>query len=94
MTNINDLAKLISSGDTEGIRAALKQSVGAPLSDADRGQALVMLGMLYIQLKNQNDRSLLADLTEAMTTLKSITKSENELKDAQNLAGIRAKLAT
>ena len=92
MPTIHDLSQLIADGKKDEIRSVLKQTMSEPLSDADRGQALVMLGMLYIQLKNKNDESLLADLAGAMETLRSLSQAEKGIKDAEDLASIRARL--
>lgn len=93
MTDISSLGKLIQEGKLDESRALLVEAVNTPLSDVERGQAIVTLVLAYMQTKNTINQALLADIKETLRILKSVSSDENVLKDGVKLAKVREKLA-
>ncbi|MDB5259767.1 MAG: hypothetical protein JWO73_975 [Candidatus Taylorbacteria bacterium] len=82
----------MKEGKTEEARKLLAAAVSEPLSDEEKGRALVSLAMLYIEVKNKINADLLADMKKTIETLKVIGKVEFAVNDKVKLAEVRETL--
>ena len=92
MNNISSLGSLIQQGKLEEAKAVLASVVNAPLSDADRGQALVTLAMVYMEAKNKINQEFLDEIKKTIQEIKSLNKVESGINDQVDLAKVRANL--
>lgn len=92
LTMEKNLASLLSEGKLDQAKEILKGIVAAPLSDVDRGRAIVTLTMLYVEVKNKIDQEFLADLQQTIDTIRKIGVTERKIKDAAALAKVRSEL--
>ncbi len=83
----------MAEGKRDEVRAILQEVVNIPLSDIERGEALVTLAMLYVQVKNSIDADFLADLQKTLEALKMINKKEQEVGDVVALEKVRKDLS-
>ncbi len=83
----------MTEGKRDEVRAILQEVVNTPLSDIERGEALVTLAMLYVKVKNTTDADFLADLQKALGVLKMVNKQEQEVGDAIALEKVRKDLS-
>ncbi len=83
----------MAEGKRDEVRAILQEVVNIPLSDIERGEALVTLAMLYVQVKNSIDADFLADLQKTLEALKMINKKEQEVGDVIALEKVRKDLS-
>lgn len=92
LTMEKNLATLLSEGKLEQAREMLKGLMSTPLSDVDRGRAIVTLTMLYVDVKNKIDKEFLADIQSTIDKIRKIGITERKARDAMALAKIRAEL--
>ena len=91
--DIKNIGVLMTEGKRDEVRAILQEVVNTPLSDIERGEALVTLAMLYVKVKNTTDADFLADLQKALGVLKMVNKQEQEVGDAIALEKVRKDLS-
>ncbi len=92
-TDLKNIGVLMAEGKRDEVRAILQEVVNIPLSDIERGEALVTLAMLYVQVKNSIDADFLADLQKTLEALKMINKKEQEVGDVVALEKVRKDLS-
>ena len=92
-TDLKNIGVLMAEGKRDEVRAILQEVVNIPLSDIERGEALVTLAMLYVQVKNSIDADFLADLQKTLEALKMINKKEQEVGDVIALEKVRKDLS-
>jgi hypothetical protein len=91
--DIKNIGILMAEGKRDEVRAILQEVVNTPLSDIERGEALVTLAMLYVQVKNSIDADFLADLQKTLEALKMVNKKEQQVGDAIALEKVRKDLS-
>jgi hypothetical protein len=84
---------LVQQGKLDEARGVLAEALSGKLSDIERGQAIVTLVMLYLQVKNQIQKDFLVDIKKAIETLKAVDAVDRTVTDSIKLEKVRASLS-
>lgn len=90
--DIAELIELTESGKTEEA-VKIVSSFFAGLSAAEKGQAYVAMGSMYLKLIAENQRELAAVLDLQLQQLKEIDQAEQEIVEEIELEQARAQLS-
>lgn len=90
--DISQLEKLLSEKKYEEAGQLMKLAIGEKMTDLERGDAMVGIISMYIEISNQIDERYLEALEEAIISLKKINKAENEAKDIIKINELKKKI--
>ncbi|MEY2664874.1 MAG: hypothetical protein RIT04_682 [Candidatus Parcubacteria bacterium] len=90
---ITTIGSLVQQGKLDEARGILAEALSGELSDIERGQAIVTLVTLYLQVKNQINKEFLADIKKAVETLKAVDAVDRTVSDGIRLEKVRASLS-
>ena len=92
MKNISTVGQLIKEGKLDEARAVMQEAISAPLTDIERGRALAMLAMAYLESRNTIDKDFLADMKKTIQSIQQVNKQIREVDDSIKLAKVRQSL--
>lgn len=92
MTNISSISQLLKEGKQDEARAILTEAISAPLSNVERGRALVTLAMVYMGARNTIDKEFLSDIKKTMETIRAVQATERSINDGMKLVKVRQSL--
>ena len=93
MNPLSNLSTLIKENKLTEAKTILDGILAKPLSDKERGEALVKLAMIYVEVKNSIDREFLKSFKETMDAVKSINIVQQKIKDQRKLEEVRGNLS-
>ncbi|MEK7463844.1 MAG: hypothetical protein AAB610_01845 [Patescibacteria group bacterium] len=89
---IADLEKLLAEKNTSGAKALLKELLAEKMTSEERGEALVNIAALYLDITNSINKQYAEALKEAFVALKEVGNQEVAQGDAEKLKKIREEL--
>ena len=92
MNQLSQLKDLIKENKLDEAKGILTTILDRPLTDEEKGEAIVTLTMLYIEAKNSMDKEFLDVYEKTMKSIKDIDNAQSRLADAKKLEDVRESL--
>ena len=89
---VAEIQKLLEEGKKDEARAVLREALGAPLTDEERGALLVGFAAAYLALQNSVDETHLMSLREEAAVLERMNSIQKNIDHGLNLAKVREEL--
>lgn len=90
--NTQKIEQLLSENKMDEARDYIREIIKAPLSNIDKGEAIVMYTTMYMELMNNINEEYKAVLEEILAGLKAVDVAEAKLKEGIELKKVRAEL--
>lgn len=89
---IADLEKLLAEKNTSGAKTLLKELLAEKMTGEERGEVLVNIAALYLDITNSINKQYVEALKDAFIALKEVENQEVAQGDAEKLKKIREEL--
>ena len=89
---IKELEKLLSEKKTDEAKALIKGIVLEKMTPEEKGESLVNIASMYLDIMNKIDRQYEQALKDALTGLKDLDNRESKAKDEESLRKVRESL--
>lgn len=86
------IEQLLSENKMDEARDYIREIIKAPLSNIDKGEAIVMYTTMYMELMNNINEEYKTALEEILAGLKAVDVAESKLKEGIELKKVRAEL--
>ncbi len=90
--DIIKLENLLEENDLTGARSLIAEFITQPMSEEEKGEALVNLAFIYLNICNTANEDYKAVLADALTSLKKIDKEEGKANDEIRLEKLNQEL--
>jgi hypothetical protein len=91
-TEITKLEKLLAEKNFTEAKKVIGDIVSAKMSDLDKGQALVGVASIYLDISNAINENYRATLEEAIAGMKALNSEESKVNDKIRVAELKEDL--